>query len=442
MLLPWSCILYSMSKIFYLGYKNEKRLMEMTFLLFVLIWLGIAPFCQISANHFPWPGVLSYDYADFVKAYAVIGTGIAFYEFGLLSRRKSIPALQNKEESSSKTIQLKPMIFLTVVVLFVTSFLISQYGGFSMFLHSRGESGLAYSSKMESLIVSNLIKVPPLVVLIFMLTYWKGRSGTKPFILILLTIVLLLMNFYISNPVYNPRYWFGTVALALFFTMAPWKRNSYINYAVSFTLVLILIFPYADLFRRSLNAELVISSLTSPLIYKGDYDAFQIIMESIRYVGNHGIDFGRQILGAIFFWFPRSLWYDKPYGTGQTIGESLDFSFTNLSAPLWAEMYVGFGVFGVAVLFYIYGVLSRWMQKRYMEKGSKSLFGVIMPFLAAYQIYLLRGDLMNGMAYLSLFLICSYVFSKFIYRNPERQINAENYRRFNKKLSGINHMKF
>lgn len=413
-IMPWLVIVYCTLKISYLGIKNEKRILEMTFLLFVLIWFGIAPFCQVSEWYFPWFEIMysSYSWNDMFQAYIIIGTGILFYEIGLMTYKKTSFA----QRDYVNRLQFNRIVLLTFAVLIVTSVLIIQYGGFTMFLQSRGSAGDIYGSKMEALIVSNMIKVLPLVMLMYVLAYWKQYTGRKPLNLILLTIFLMLINIYISNPVFNPRYWAGSVLLGIWYMIGPWKRNSFFNWSVIFVIILIVIFPYTDIFRRSLDANIVVQGLTTPLIYKGDYDAFQMVMNAIQYVKYNGVDYGMQILGAVLFWFPRSIWVTKPVGTGQMIAEKMGYWFTNLSAPLWVELYVGFGIIGVIVAFFFYGRLTAWMQRKYIQEGEKSLFGVILPFLAAYQIFILRGDLMNGLAYLFLFLVCSVLFSKYLYK--------------------------
>ena len=61
----------------------------------------------------------------------------------------------------------------------------------------------------------------------------------------------------------------------------------------------------------------------------------------------HGMQWGRQLLGALLFFVPSAVWSGKPLASGIFIANYLiaNYSmwFTNLSAPLIAEGYLDFG---------------------------------------------------------------------------------------------------
>jgi hypothetical protein len=129
-----------------------------------------------------------------------------------------------------------------------------------------------------------------------------------------------------------------------------------------------------------------------------------------------GYQFGQQLGGALAFWVPRFIWPGKPLTTGELIAEQAGYSFTNLSAPLWAEFYVDGGWLLVAVGFTIYGTLVRTLDRWNRQYQSSSdlrarVVLVLVPIYAGYQFFLLRGSLMPAIAYLTpmvLFaLLCS-----------------------------------
>ncbi|MCK6259019.1 hypothetical protein LCY76_20825 [Fictibacillus sp. KIGAM418] len=224
-----------------------------------------------------------------------------------------------------------------------------------------------------------------------------------------------MLNLVVSNPISNPRYLFGTVFFTICFMVFKWKKGSFINAMLSMLVLVLIVFPYADIFRNSTNAKMDIQNTTEQLVSNGDYDAFQQLLNTVKYVDLKGIENGKQLLGAILFWVPRALWVEKPDGSGKMVGEYLGYKFTNLSCPLWAEGYINFGFIGVISFFFFLGYLTNILEQKFIFSGKSRNFTfslVWVPFLAAYQLFLLRGDLLNGIAYMSAFILFSIVYIK------------------------------
>ena len=84
------------------------------------------------------------------------------------------------------------------------------------------------------------------------------------------------------------------------------------------------------------------------------YDAFANIMATLEYVTHHGFSFGYQLLSALLFFIPRSIWSSKPVSTGEVVGDYLvdkhNFEFNNLSNPLVSEGFINFGFIGVLLM--------------------------------------------------------------------------------------------
>ncbi len=163
----------------------------------------------------------------------------------------------------------------------------------------------------------------------------------------------------------------------------------------------VVVFPYADLFRFG-SPEVEIQSVTSKLAVSGDYDSFQQLMNTLEFVADKGITYGGQLLGVLFFWVPRSIWLDKPLTSGEVVAEHGGYLFTNIASPLWAEAYINAGLLGVVVGLFAYGALTSVLQRAYLERGLPyySALNVLVPLLAAYQVFLVRGTLMSSFTYL------------------------------------------
>ncbi|WP_211749713.1 oligosaccharide repeat unit polymerase, partial [Paenibacillus sp. Marseille-Q4541] len=332
---------------------------------------------------------------------------------------------KHQQKTSTKTLETnstkldipKPwIILLSIVFLMISLFLINRIGGLSSLFSSRTEINQVFNdtySKTNLLIFGNLQKVPLFVILVLCITQIKN-GGKK---LLLLGIVLIVINLIISNPLSNSRYWFGSVILSLGFIILKWKNNSFSFWTITIITLLLIIFPYSDIFRVTTEFNgIEIESIATQITQNGDYDAFQMLMNTIKFVDTYGLTYGMQFLGAIFFFVPRSIWPDKPLSSAQLVGEGLGYRFTNLSEPLWAEAYLNMGVIGIIVGFFLYGLMTSYLQRKFMESISDNtvtFFRILVPFFAAYQPFLMRGDLMNGISYLASFIFFSFVFVKF-----------------------------
>ena len=148
------------------------------------------------------------------------------------------------------------------------------------------------------------------------------------------------------------------------------------------------------------------------------YDAFSNILATLEYVEINGIALGYQLLGVILFFIPRSIWVSKPTSTGELIGEYLmnttPRDYSNLSNAIVSEGYINLGVFGV-VLFAI--ILAYFIVKFISWMISKNYFKEFIAFyFALHLLFLLRGDLTNGVSYFVGPLLSIYFVPKFLIR--------------------------
>lgn len=423
LLLSWLIILLSGTKLTLLCFRNEKRLLELTFWVFVYVWLGASALAQIVTNRYPWADVYSDDLV--FKALLIVLIGLISYEVGLKMRKRKTDEINHRKELGS--VNIPALVFFSIVCAGVSVAMVIKQGGFDVLFLSRldrfiaGESA-AGGSKMALLIFNNLQKVPIFVSVLLMLYVVREKAIPK---YKLLFAMVFLLNLIINNPISNARLWFGTVALTLLFIFIRWNKATATKLIVGLLLLLLVVFPYSDLFRTSLSAEINVQKATDFYTTKGDYDVFQMVLNTVRYVDTFGHTYGKQVLGATFFWVPRTIWEDKPVGTGQHVATNLGYSFTNLSCPLWAEAFIDFGWIGVSVVFLILGRITKHLQELFiMNSNKRSLVEMVVPFLAAYQIFLLRGDLLNGVAYMSLFLGLMFMIFR-LSRRREKVVSAK-----------------
>lgn len=172
---------------------------------------------------------------------------------------------------------------------------------------------------------------------------------------------------------------------------------------------LILIFPAVEIFRRLKTLqqgnlmEMVMESFTASYL-QAHFDSHQMFISIARYVKEFGLSWGKQLLGALLFFVPRSLWPGKPEGTGHTAILKLDqFYFTNVSANPASEGYVNFGVLGIVLFAVVTGILIRCIDKAYWHReknhSQTTMADVLYPFAMFMFFFLMRGDMMSAWGY-------------------------------------------
>ncbi|WP_129706794.1 O-antigen polymerase [Priestia megaterium] len=421
--LSFIVIIYAALRLTVFSCKGAKRIIDLAFWLFVYVFLGLASLTQLMTNHFPW--VDSYSEYEIFQAYLVILTGLASYDLGqILSRKKANKQiskeilLKKNEEIGIFTLTVRKFYLLSILsTIFV--FFVGFFKLHGQFFISRGDFTGKFSNTTDLLVFSSIFRTPAFVALIIGLVLLidgkrvvpKSRAFFYPTL-----FWVFILNILANNPIANARFWFGTVLLAIGFVIFRWGRISFSIWVNSFVIILIVVFPYSDLFRHSLDSQIVTVETYKQLSQNGDYDAFQQIVNTIRYTNHFGYAYGTQFLGALLFFVPRSVWLTKPPGTGALIADGIGYKYNNLSAPFWSECFVNFSFIGIIVLFFLYGMFIEKIQDTYINRKRNrlniSLLNIFVPFFAAYQFYFLRGDLLNAVANLTCFIVFSLLGSR------------------------------
>lgn len=396
-----------------MAHSAQPRLLAITFFVFIYVWGGLAAFAQITAGVFPW--LIRHGPNHPYLGMLQIILALSAYEIGQLIalRRPRIYVQPIRLALSQRSVL---WVCVAATVLFLIGML--MLGGPQVLFKTRAAYGIAVgaavSSKMQSLVGSSLMRAPTfaafVLVCIICKRDWRTmRTGRKRAFLWLL-LYSATLNLIGNWPPALPRQWLGVVVLTPVFVLVSWRRWQVASLAVTFVAVILFVFPYADAFRReiSLSSSALESALKTPVVeqilHKGDFDVFQQSLNNMVAAEARGHTLGMNFLGAALFWFPRSIWPSKPDGTGVEVAKAVGYRWnqTNLSAPLWMEFYAAFGWWGIAVLMglfsYVSGALDRAFIRSRSEPYMSSLFHVLVPFFAAYQFILVRGDLLNGTA--------------------------------------------
>jgi hypothetical protein len=217
---------------------------------------------------------------------------------------------------------------------------------------------------------------------------------------LLMLFVLVLIT---ENPYTEKRNALGPVYLGVILVLFQnWfsSRNRRMLLLVS---GMVLVFPAVSVFTQNHKAILGQFSMDqfwtqiADHYFSINYDSWANTYTSVEIVRVHGLQWGHQLLGALLFFVPSSLWTSKPLATGIFLGNYLSTHysmwFTNLSAPLVAESYLDFGYAGViayaAGLAYFVTFLNTLARRR-----GKWVAAPMATYASVYLMIVMRGSLM------------------------------------------------
>lgn len=128
-----------------------------------------------------------------------------------------------------------------------------------------------------------------------------------------------------------------------------------------------------------------------------DFDAYELLMTTIKYTDLNGYSFGNNILSALLFFVPRKIWLGKALNTGSIVLTFYNSNFTNVSCPLVSEFYYAFGVPGVVIFSLGFGLIAKIIDNFYYSNSfdlNFILFSCVGMFFAVF-----RGSLLQGIVY-------------------------------------------
>lgn len=396
--------IYSLFFVFY--NKNRPFSLNKTFYLFCFFFFGIAPYLQFITNT-SINGARALKENEFFLMNILIIFILILYQliyFFYLKNKTPVFLLKTSDkfqlkEKISETQGIK-LLILSFSAFFVILY-IRNFNILGMLLRGAGDVDSMSISKSTSLIISRVIQPIPMMCLLYVLF-----SKTKNFILIISLIILTLIT---NSPLSMSRFMTAALYIPLMLTLFKFMRKENI-FSLVFIGGLLIVFPFLNQFRyynpdRDLTVEIDVSMFTT-----GHFDSFYnfalIVFENI-------ITWGRQLLGVLFFWVPRSFWPSKPIGSGAFLSEQGLIFFPNASANYFAEGYINFGFFGILLFIILIAYLTAKLDKLYWETlvdQNKNYFQVIYYVVIGMLFLLLRGDLMSGFSFtlslvLSIFIV-------------------------------------
>lgn len=213
------------------------------------------------------------------------------------------------------------------------------------------------------------------------------------------SFVFLLFLLFCAFPTGIPRYLVAYIYIPILLIIIPQLKSSIKICSLMFFSMIIL-FPFLNEFRYYYSEKDINFIPDISFFNQAHFDAYQNFMEVIRL---NYITFGEQILVVGFFFIPRSIWENKPIGSGAQMALDNDYVFTNISMPFIAEGYVNFGYIGVFIFLYIFSFLMRQIDFKYLthiELSSNSYSVAKGIFFCAAIFFISRGDLLSSFAFM------------------------------------------
>lgn len=370
---------------------------NITFCVFNYLFFFIAPVIQTNNGFYPNTMPFSKD--------LIVKTNLSILLFNLsYCFTYCILFSRSSDKRGHSRLIISKNIFYIMLGISLLAFLMFYKYNLNIIMYRTRIYDLDTSS---NLIINKFIFSGPIFLVAYLLLY-KNQFKNKALYLFLLIISVILLLWF-KNPFIEKRNAIGPVYLTILMILLRKVINNNLKFLLLMIMIMVFLFPLSSLITHSqLGLQDFISEGISNKINLSkefiglDYDAWSNFMATIDYVDNYYITYGRQLLGVLTFFIPRSIWPAKPIGSGALIGNYLmnNYSmwFNNLSNPFVSESYLNFGVIGVIMFAVLLGIIS--FKVNMLCNDHEDIRWVIGTYISIHLIYLLRGDLMSSFAYL------------------------------------------
>lgn len=377
---------------------------------FVYIFFFAAPLVQYKIGVFPWKELTSLNVNVLLYTnLAILLWCLTWIAFRLLQ----IPVLDRTAIPTGIRVSTLGIWLSLGLALLATVYLLITVGLGSLLTRADDyNASLGISS--VGLVIERVFRSLPAAAVAGALLFFRRRN--KPLMLRLAVLVVSFGLLMIADfPLGTARYVVGAVFIGVFLTLFGRYLRTGWPLVFLLTVGLLLVFPLLSTMRYVRKPGDVITylsdfNLLGPSLATGDFDAYSMVAYTIQYVQEGpGITYGKQLAGALLFFVPRSLWPDKPVGSGFTVAVDSGLNFNNVSSSPIAEGLINFGWVGVVllafVLCWLFGIADASFRRAMREEDEDSFVGVIYPFWIGLVFFLLRGDMLSATAFVVAFTV-------------------------------------
>lgn len=328
-----------------------------------------------------------------------------------MKKKIKFSSLNHKKIDTESRIPSKNACALLLIIsFFILIYMIFKFGLYNL-ISSRSGVLSAFSGDESSVSLLLLYCCRNFVTFTAYIFAYNNKKYRMQFIV---SIFFLIIT---CSPIAMPRFQAAVIYMGLFLIIRKdLVKNVKIIYIFLFGFM--FIFPFINAFRYLTVGEVNILSMINNVFnnikveyLSANYDAFVMLMKAIDYIGINGFSFGNQLLGALLFFVPRSLWINKPIGTSFLIQHFYGFSggAANTSCSLLAEGYFDFGIIGIILYSFVLNKVCSYIDDIWLKNNEnivifdyKKLIFFVFPTLI---FFLQRGALNSVFSF-----ICSYIF--------------------------------
>lgn len=353
--------------------RKDGSVLDITFWVFVYIFIGMVSIIQMNANEIPWVNFSKYSYLS-TQAIIIFIIGVFSFIFGRYSKLKI--------DISDREISLRSLNILLILNLLGLFTVLSSIGFKSLILPRVVYTSLILESGYLNILITSLLQNSLILCLIGYIHLFK-RNQTSIYFL----IPLILISVIYFNPIRSDRFSFFTLYIILLFSYFGFNKKLWASLLIS---GLVFIFPFADIFRsfnEQFNFE--ISTLGDNFL-DGDFDAFSTVLMSIYFVKLNSYLYFANLISPLYVYIPRQFWNSKPISSSDLMTNELNINYPDIVISLWGEGFLGFGFLGVIIVFYCIGVyIKSFSYLKIKNDFQHLLFFISMPTL----LFVLRGNI-------------------------------------------------
>ncbi len=381
----------------------------MMVLIYFLLFNIVPALFQVSFNNYFWK-LLTYSEGMATTCALLTLLFLTFFAIGQALAPKGAYAAALKKIRAAEEYSRTVYIAAVAAVAFLVGLIPIKLFGAGALLQSRGTIKDSVFNNLDQTAMGLFVYLPRAVLftgfilLLYGVTRHYARGGVQKFTVYLPLLLLVLpLQMVVNFPGSQSRFWlFGMlITLGLMYVDFRSVRRRLLLVMV-FVIGTFTVFPISQQINRreGFNFDIQIPAISEYMVH-GDFDGFQTTMNAMTYVEHFGHTYGNQILSAVLFFIPRSIWPDKGYATGRFTSTALGFDFNNLSAPIISELYIDGSFFlvilGALALGYAYKRFDVLMAAAF-EVGGVTLYRLLMALICGFTIILMRGALLAVMS--------------------------------------------
>ncbi len=385
------------------------------FFVFFYCYMFLTPMFQVNYGKFPNTLLVDEKLVTLNNFYIIIFMSVycLIYKY---SKVKKSRILNVNQFIDNKTINLFAIICLLILIIFSKSIYTQITNPSSLMVFSEGG--------VSELFIKRFLFMVPLGYIFCVISSYNQIKNKKIHVFLSIMFVIFFLN-----PLMHKRNALGPIIIALIFYF-PIKKIGNIGFTLFNVFILLFLFPSVKIFTHDYyiySIPMILENIKNFSLYKEfiwlDYDAYSNSIATILYTKDYGFTLGKQLLSSILFFVPRSIWPNKAVTTGILIGGYLmdhyAMWFDNLSNPIISEAYIDFGIIGILIYSTVFAIISKKI-----DLGTNNNFGLIIAlYMSSHMIFLMRGALMVGIAYLigPLFAILLPIYiSRIIYKKNNK----------------------